>query len=362
MLHTRRLFTLCLLATLSAASAAAPPSWHGVWRGQVGSYPVTACLQGDNDPPLGLYYYHKHLNPIQLQAQDEHPQSPSRWQEGEGGARWQAVAVGSDGVLRGQWQLKGKTLAIQLQRVAFNGAEPCLSDAFNAALEAPPKFKSKLAQWHGQSYLQVWLAGSDSDNELRRIVVAAKPGDTPTLTAEVRARLLADAKEQAECIRYTQLYHGQQGYLSRTSRPELITASWYVEENNSGDYCGGAHPNYGTSYQTYRRGQAKPVEVWRWLNAKAVRQDGQFFKIEAPLRRLLSQAWAEVQQEGCESVGDETESWDVYPTANGLAFMPYLPHAMFACTNNAVISYRQLAPLLSSEGQAAINSIKAELR
>ncbi|QLI81349.1 hypothetical protein HZU75_07315 [Chitinibacter fontanus] len=360
MLRPIALFTLLMVSGLSQAAQ----PWEGVWRGQIGSYPITACLQADEYNSRGLYYYQKHLTPIGLSLSDKAPKAISQWEENGSAAKWENVSVGKDGVLQGTWRDKGKSLSIKLNPVPSTGDadQACLSNEFHRALETPAKIKSKVEQFDGQNYLEAWLDTSDEDNRISRIVVAATASEQPKLNAEVVRALKADQQEQFECLRSALVYSGYAGNLSQQSKLSLLTAHWYVIETNSNEFCGGAHPNYGTNYQTFQRGKAEEINVWQWFNSTAVTFDGQFAKPNKPLRQLLVQAWEKNADDECKNIGTDEDVWNVSPSKTGLMFMPFVSHAMFVCSDQVEITYSKLEKLLSPQGKAAIASIKADLK
>ena len=79
------------------------------------------------------------------------------------------------------------------------------------------------------------------------------------------------------------------------------------------------------------------------------------------LRRLLVAHWAR-HEDGCNDIVDDQAEWSIHPTRNGLAFFPQLAHVIYACAEDDVIPYRDLAPLLNETGRAAIQSIVEDLQ
>lgn len=358
-----RPIALFILLTSASLTHAAQP-WEGVWRGHIGTYPITVCLQADEYNSRGLYYYQKHLDPIGLSLSDKAPKAISQWQENGGSAKWENLAVAKDGVLQGTWRDKGKNLPIKLNPVTTAGDsdQACLSNEFHRALETPAKIKSKVAQFDGQNYLEAWLDIADVDNQINHIVVSASAAEQPKLNSAAIQALKAEQQEQFECLRSALVYSGYAGNMSQQRKLSLLTAHWYVLETNSNEFCGGAHPNYGTTYQTFQRGKAEEINVWQWFNSTAVTFDGQFAKPNKPLRQLLVQAWEKNAEDNCKSIGKDEDVWNVSPSKTGLMFMPFLSHAVFACSDQVEISFSKLDKLLSPQGKAAIASIKADLK
>lgn len=75
---------------------------------------------------------------------------------------------------------------------------------------------------------------------------------------------------------------------------------------------------------------------------------------------MLAARWPR-KDDDCSGVPEDQNDWDLHPTREGLAFWPQLPHVMFACSEDVVIPYRELAPLLNPKGRAAIDSIVEDL-
>jgi hypothetical protein len=129
-----------------AEPSQSPPPFHGVWNGNIGKLPITACINADIESYRSAsYYYHRHLSPIELRIEDGAITNTSTtWREANG--IWQIDSASSDQI-NGTWTSADGTrkLPIKLTRVALSandsadGITPCGSDAYNAAIVASLK-------------------------------------------------------------------------------------------------------------------------------------------------------------------------------------------------------------------------------
>lgn len=361
-----------------ASAAESIPAGVGVWRGTIGTLPIVACLHNENDKLEGSYYYLKHLTPISIVAEPgaragattlvENP-------EGTTGARdkW-SITLAADS-LAGTWKGKGKPLPIRLARVLLANNEgqdnPCGSNAFNAPRERPGSTLSIPAKLGGTSYRKLTLdLGKHMGTAIDSFNLIGSSPAIAKVNGQLMDALSAEKTMALECARSAMGTPAMQHFeYGSHAKPVLITRRWAVSETGSSSYCGGAHPNYATGFQTFDLATGSLVDTGEWMSHIMIRlasgehiEDNQF---DPTVAHMLKQAWA-IEQANAPDCKDALEAidprWMLHPTRSGMAFTPVLPHVAFACTTDLIIGYRELMPFLSSKGRAAVASLQADLK
>lgn len=394
----------CIASVAQARAADAVLPWDGVWQGTVGDAQVRMCLQhASYGGASGVYYYKRYLRLIALTrpnaaGPDERtlvlnetmalPQRRTQGGEnkksGEDVAVWTLSIGASLDVLEGAWRSTTKTWPVRLSRIpnaspqgAANedGEGPCESDAFNSPREEAAKLLASDAKLKGlgTAYRDISLDLGDrfpsriSGFELLRDDDAARH-----FNVVQRHALLSEQREVFGCTRNVIGRYGQSGDYDRVIEPVFIGRHWVVSSLGGGDDCGGAHPNAYRSYSTWSLDERREINPWGWFNAQGAvvtRQgagDSQYLLVElgAALRAALSKAWPRRGHDDCASIIDDgfAFSWVAYPSTRGMAFMPKLPHVVYACTEEVTLPWQQVMPMLNGAGRKAANAVRADMK
>jgi hypothetical protein len=363
----RRLL-LAALALLAAVPSHAQdaPAWVGVWEGKVGTAPVRACLDGYPDTPgRGSYYYLSRLEPISLSEDD-----------GEGG--WTERAPGSDVVaqwafaelsathMRGTWRQGTRSLAFDLSPVRWTEGEwggPCSSDAFLGPRAAGGKVLSEPATLEGWAYIrQTYQAPAHfaDDVAIETFTFApAQPGDEAilaALTAHLPKGTFAD--DYLQCLGGAISSLGYDGQFDETLHPTLVTRAFLVVEEESGTFCGGAHPNYVTMTRTYDRQSGEEIDLFDWLGQPPA--EGEISTLPERLHALVLARWpadADADEE-CRDLAEHNDYWSLGLARDGLVFRPDFPHAMTPCEEPVTVEWQVLAPFLDAEGKSGLARLR----
>ncbi|WEK48047.1 MAG: hypothetical protein P0Y56_07060 [Candidatus Andeanibacterium colombiense] len=368
---------LALLTGPLAAQGEPKPVYYGVWKGTVGTYPVIACMDQDGlGKARGAYYYVSHLTPIGLAGRDDGPDWDEAVDYAASGARWHAVAVKGD-VLWASWVQGGKTLPVRLARQTWTGGEefdgPCMGDAFIAPRAGGGSVASADASFDGVAYRKLTYVPGKQFGENGSIETLALLSDAPGDKAinALLARDLPDGgwrSDFIQCLSFEVANSGSDGYFGLTVEPDLITGRWLDLTIGNENSCGGVHPNAWSSFRTFDRQSGAEVNLFRWLNAKAVEhvagdkpEDG-YDKLLPPLRDLtLEYASADAgdADPDCPAATRDAEFWYLGLAKDGLQLIPSLPHVIQACADSYVVPWRALAPYLSDEGKAGAAVLRA---
>ena len=381
------LLLAALVSTTAAATAAAPANpaptssaaqaRDGVWTGTLGTSDITVCLRGD-EQHNGAYYYHKHLQPIQLNASAKSGAATLIMSEQAGAEPakdapvWQLELAGA-GKMSGTWRAGAKQLPIQLAQLPLSKADrddgACSSNTYNAALEKPARVASRKARFGGAEYELISLDFSKRFSaEISSFALAPTGAGVVKVNAALRKNLMAEQHNVFACSRAAREAHMDADYNSNTT-PEWIASGWLVTVEQADNFCGGAHPNYGQSFATWNLERGEAVDPWTWFNATAVKltvrgagtpSAANEVSIQPVLRSRLARGWADVSEPDCaDGLSGSDQQWQVRPVKEGMAFTPYLPHALTACVSDVVIPYAKLGPLLNQTGAAIVASLRA---
>jgi hypothetical protein len=363
-------WTAALLGlVLTSPAAAADPAWHGVWSGTIGTLPVQVCLQAPfegSDYSHGSYFYLSRKQPIPLSREAD-----GSWSETDAGketGRWTVVPQGRDR-LTGQWRSGKRNLPVALKRVAFDDAAgdgPCGSRAYVAPRVSPIKIVRKPETSGGFAYTKLTydVGPSFSDVTIESFAFPeTRPGDRA-----INAALLYDpAKPEGDadyvgCAASAAGSLGGDGEFIATRGLELITREFLVVQENSGGFCGGAHPDYGYQWRVWDRQSGKPVALAAWLNDKAIAERPEpageggadsSAQITPALRRIALRHIGKIETE-CRETLDQADYWSFGLAAGGLVMTPSLPHVAAACGADAVVPFAEVAPFLTPSGKAQV--------
>jgi hypothetical protein len=160
-----RTLIACLFTTSVFADSSLPePSLKGVWTGNIGNSPITACFNGITpNVSYGNYYYQRRLVPINLYGYPDATGNVATWKESDGKPHpniledydgvWQIEPLAPNRI-HGTWSNRGgsKKLPIELTKVEYatggpetnresvsdnagSAAMPCSSDVYHSAIE-----------------------------------------------------------------------------------------------------------------------------------------------------------------------------------------------------------------------------------
>ncbi len=382
----------CTLACGATVARAAPPvpdshAWQGVWRGTIGGADVQVCLQHTDYDDFGAYYYMRHLQIISLGKLDHKPGAPAgpAWTEApfsdkaDKGPLWHITAVGN-GRLAGVWTDGGKSLPITLTAVTRDKPakgdddQPCGSQTFSQPRFTKPIVTTRPAKVDGIAYTRVLVdigkQFTDSGFETFQLT-----GMTPAIR-RINAELYKDVPTGPEHADYFQCtmsalgQNGLDGETTTTLSPETLTPSFMVEADAEDESCGGAHPDGGTSYQTWDLRTGKTIDLYAGFTKAAltrtVHDAGTAnayteVTLTPAFKATLIKAFPAGDPD-CKEALDTADDWAARPTAHGMAFTPSLPHVVAACIDDAVIPYAKLAPYMTVDGKTLVAQFEAETK
>jgi hypothetical protein len=366
---------LLIPGILSAETAA--PEWAGIWRGTIGDLPVQACLQSRDFGNVGAYYYLKHLKIITLGPVDSAGQSATEieWSEApysdkaKDGPLWKNVAVMGN-VLSGIWTGGGSNLPIAMTRLTQIDPEeqPCGDLAFSKPRITKAGITAQRKTLDGKPFdaLTLNVGKHFEDVSLESFQLPGTSAAVRHINSILKEEIAAkpEDSEYLGCSMSNLGSHGSDGEYSRGIKPVVLTQHWMVSELTMGDYCGGAHPNWGQSWTTWDLRTGKEIDLWTWLSplgAKITPQSG-YTRIELTpkLKAMLTKSWPRKDAD-CADVPEYSDYWDVKFTKSGFAFTPNLPHVALACSEDVAFSFAQIAPMLNKAGKAGIASFRADL-
>lgn len=368
-------FPLLVVALMAPMAAAAH---DGVWQGTIGALPIIACLDTADGEIDGRYYYLKHLRPIVIRSSDTKKGAVPRLIENaaldnQSPAAWTLPAPAGS-VLTGAWHSDGKALAIKLARVPLREGEQengaCNSAAFHRPREQAGTIRSTAAQMGSISYQALKL---DMGRHMSGDIVSFQlKGSAPAIVrinAGLRDALLAEQANVFVCEKNSIASAlPSADFLSHT-KPVLITARWLVAESYMSSSCGSARPNYDTAFATWSLADGMRVDPWSWFAATGktaqVERTMPASRIAPALNDMLRRAWrADPDQdpECKEVIAPGAVDWMLRPTSAGMAFTPSLTHLSHECANDVLIPYRELVPLMSAAGKAAVASLQSDVK
>jgi hypothetical protein len=350
---------------------------EGVWQGTLGSQQVDACFGTAESDEEGAYFYLRHLELITLvPPPDVEDTGPSRsWIENgqdevkpkPGDARW-TLAPRKDGSLEGTWSQSGRSLPVHLTRVAWNGRdEACGSMTFMAPRIVQPTVTRIPANLDGVAYTKLKVnVGAHFKTDIETFELPA----TSPAAAKVNAQL-AEAipkvggklpPDYVVCAMTVARQSGGTGESGETLAPGFISRRWLAVEDVSNEYCGGAHPNTETMWRIWSLESGEAMDLWSWFGPGGASRNRYHSPVVGPgLRKLLIAHWPQDEDgSDCNELGETAEGWSIHPTREGLAFFTELDRG--ACSGEAVVPYGELAPVLSTQGKAAIASLEEDVR
>lgn len=382
-------FLLCCLGVWAVGQANAdevPPAWAGVWQGTVGKAELRMCLQQQSyTASSGMYYYTRYLRLIPLSMLD----SP-----GDGGqsavldeavpdpadktgdadkaihAGWTLRLGANDSALDGMWRAQAKALPVHLTRVqladphapapATQDTDFCASDAFNAPREGPASVEAanvRVGGTLGTAYRAVKLDfGGRFQGNVKSFELLRDDEGARRFNAAQREALQSEQRESFGCTRSVMATSiGNDSYYNAARTPLLIGRHWVVSDIGSDGFCGGAHQTIYRGREIWNLNQGGVVSPWDWFRVDGSKGIGE------DLSEKLAKVWA-LDGEDCKAMGDNPGdfSWDVYPSAKGMVFVPSLSYAMRMCIDDVTLPWRQVLPLLNAKGRKAVASIRAE--
>lgn len=378
------LASLLLAATAGAGRAAPaphapPPAWVGVWQGTVGKAEVKLCLQLDHRA-RGAYYYARYLRVISLEGEEKAQLDPLTValteamplaaRAGRPGATetvaWSLRASADRRALEGTWRSSARTLPVQLSRLAAAESERsgCEGDAFNAPLERPGRVVAKEARLRETAYRALSLAiEQQPDIGIATFELLREDAGAARFNAAMRKRLQDEQQEMFACMRGALGSNGLAGDYAMHVEPRTIGRRWLVAGEGGSRNCGGAHPSHHIGQQTWDLEAGRVVDPWTWFGPKGavIKVEGAprhpTVEIGAALRALLARHWANA---ACADVLEGDHSWTAFPGATGTSFMPRLPHAMMACSDDVTVPWPKIVPLLNAQGRRAVESVRAD--
>jgi hypothetical protein len=243
--------------------------------------------------------------------------------------------------------------------------EACGSDAFNNAREQPARMMAQPAAANGTAYRKLTLDFGDRYTAQVASFALVRTGPAAErVNKALREELHATERMVFECSRGQLASNGWPGELDAATSPVFIGAHWMITTTHSEDDCGGAHPNSSTSYAVWSLDSGEAVDPWQWFAPNAVKRtptgtppaQGEEVTLLPPLRRLLAEFWPRKDDEDCAEVATDSDEWMPYPSPSGMVFVPSLPHVMMACTDEAVVPWPRLRPLLGAGGRKAVDA------
>jgi hypothetical protein len=358
-----------LAGAVHAEQAEAKPAWSGVWQGTLGDNQIRVCVGVAGDADGGAYYYMRHLKFIPLEAD-----KGGGWTEGydddKKAPHWTLAAAGRD-ALTGTWSGGGKSFPIRLSRVAVGkNVEdvPCGALAFTAPRITPTTLTRKAGVRDGVPYTTLTLhLGAQLDASLETFALNATTPAATRINAEL-AKPLSSKDDDGQpdyvaCLISAAAAHGDGGF-HRTISPELIAKHWMVSTESDEDDCGGVHPNHGVGWRIWNLTTGAAIDPWTWFNSEGVihpKEVPDAAEAGPRLRKMLDARWTH-HGECKDALQGFDDFWDVHFTRAGVAFTPELAHVDQGCTEDIVLKFNELAPLLNAKGRSDIASIVADLK
>lgn len=349
---------------------------RGVWQGTIGTMPVTACFNGNDD--RGVYYYDRHKKLIRLSNEDGFLFESIGYDD-PSGDRWRLIALEGE-TLRAEWQGGDNRLPISLTRKDWSTYDeydgPCESNAFMAPRLAGGRISEEHESLNGHGYtiLRYTPPAHISSDNLQVITFAIDPtrledGRINYLLAYDLPRASVE-DEVGRCFAWSTSSHGVDGDWHRTTSPEFLTERWLGVMVDNNLYCGGAHPSYWSERRVFDRQYGREVEPADWLNDRAlVREqlsDGPDASLYATVGEeflaLLIAKWPKPEgnevgeldfYNECIGVLESNAYWDfgLAPDGSGMGFIPGMPHFASSCSDTVTLSWDELTPFLSREGE-----------
>ena len=129
------------------------------------------------------------------------------------------------------------------------------------------------------------------------------------------------------------------GSSSETLTPAMVSRAFLAVEENSGTYCGGAHPNYYTVDHTFDRQTGEEIDLFDWIGEPRI--DGEDSTLRRALRALVVARWPADAEAECREMAEDTEYWSLGLAREGLVFRPDFPHVATACEEPVTVEWRR---------------------
>lgn len=365
------------LAAVPAVSQEEPPQEDRIWKGTLGDTAITVCFADSYDSG-GVYYEDAQLVPIRLMREDAAgPQvlrEPAASADGVGPV-WTLDPASGDR-MTGAWRQGETAQPIRLRAVPAalpDYGTACESAAFLDPLLAGGTTTRARASFAGTAYTTLAYqgparAGLGEFEATSFALDPLRPGDAAINAA--LAKVLPDgsaAHPMGQCVGMT-LGGGTGGYSSDTLEPTLIAPRWLGVRQSGSSYCGGAHPNHFTGFAIHDRETGAQADPSRWFRPGALAfyefppEPGQPRPVagfSAALRKAIEAHWPRDDDIAeCADMVGNGDSWSIGLTREGPVFVPQLPHAVFACTEEVTLPWKAARRFLSPEGRAVMASLK----
>ncbi|NNC51492.1 MAG: hypothetical protein HKO08_00450 [Erythrobacter sp.] len=351
------------LLAAGAAGATEPPSYpfDGLWTGTVGKMPVTVCFTRGQ----GSYYYDKYLIPISLRDGD----AIGIWTEGFGDEApdWSLTLSGSDRA-SGNWAQGRRVLPLELQRQEWTAREygwggACGSVEFLEPRTFEPEFSFEQRDLGGWRYRQVeWKPPAHlADNTYSGFEFAPdQPGDAAILQKLAADRPTGKSGDALfDCMSGGISSLGVDGYVSAGTEPVVANPNFISALTTTGNFCGGAHPNFWLDYRVFDRETGAEIDIpASWLSPKGFTlTEVDSLVITPELRDTVMGYYDNVEAECREAIGEQLY-WNVGLVEDGLGFIPSVPHVLTVCGDDIHVPWGELEPFLSEEGRSALRKAK----
>lgn len=341
-----------------------------MWKGTVGAAPVMVCFTAYGEAQT---YYLRHRRGIRLAPPGGSGPTPEGWAEswGRGPVELEELLLDDNRERRitGLWRLSQKSPAeisgqwtgpsggsptpIKLTRVPTGESNEVCAAPFYEPIRAAVKPQTAPARFGNRAYDEL---SSDQGTSFK------VPPDTPH-AERLNRHALDWLRDQSVVAFECDLNRGGgPAALGSSLKPEVWTDRHLVMQDLLPEtYCGGAHGNWSISYSTWSFQQGKLIDTWRWLRggdkALVAHTSRGGKTIASGLFRLIRNAHPRnTPGDDCSQNLDWMSVNPPYPKADGLVFPTGFSHAMRACGDEVVLSWKQLAPYLSVEGMALMES------
>ena len=363
-----------LLAPIAAAfMASAPVGLEGVWQGSIGELPIRVCFSTREPMVFGSYYYERHRRLIALEA-EEGDDTAFRENDARDSSHpgWRIERV--DGAsLTARWTHGRRTLRVRLTRVAGWESEagedeengPCMSMAFNAPRLTEIEVIEAAASADGTAYRKRRLRhGGQFEAQVETFALDRDDPAARRVNAILSQALAGDPPEWFECLRNALRFFPHEGSFDQTIDPAVISERWLSVVENHDSYCGGNHPNSGKTYRIFDLTNGAEADLLSWFGPNWVERSPEeaevtYYTLRPEFRERILAGWrSEVPD--CEEAIRSQEFWDVGITRQGFVFTPSLPHVIQACGEEFRLSFEGARDLLTPEGAAAVQAIRAD--
>ena len=359
---------LGLLAASIALPASAQdlPPWVGVWEGRIGTYPVRACLESFGEGPgRGSYYYLSRLETISLSEEE----GEITWKESAAGSEsdafWQPSEMSAARV-RGTWLQGNRKLPFDLTPVRWTKGEweePCASAEFLGPRLRGGEVVAEDAELDGWKYTRwTYRPPAHFAEDVTAESFSYPPSEVGDKAInEALAKYLPKGTMEdgfADCVAGALSSVGADGFFSETASPTMVSRAFINVEVDSGNYCGGAHPEYYVRDHSYDRHTGEELDLFDWIGD--ARTDGEDSTIREALRALVVARWPADAEADCRELAEETEYWSLGLAREGLVFRPDFPHVATACEEPVTVEWRALETFLDDEGKRGLARLRAE--